>query len=124
MCWLDHIIDRTNPLRPLHSVDVIELARYFLHLFGPYHCADLVQLDLKSGLLGLVCLHELLLHHLHAWIGLCPGIDFASEDDRSGRDSAIGADLSTACSPCWWSTSRWQPSALLALAVPPLAPVS
>ncbi len=37
----------------------------------------------------------------------------------------IGADLSTGCSPdCRLSTSRLQPGALLALAVPPLAPVS
>src|SRR5260370_30223174 len=39
--------------------------------------------------------------------------------------AAIGADLSTGCAPdCWWSTSRLQPSALFALAMPPLATVT
>src|SRR6266849_5689612 len=86
--WRDHVVNGANPLRPLDVVDVIELARYFAHLFGPYQCADLVQLDLKSGPLGIICLHNLLLQRLRAWVGFCPGIDFASEDDRSGRDSA------------------------------------
>ena len=85
--WLNHVVNGTNPLRELHSVDVIELAGYFAYFSGPHQCADLVQLALKGGHPGLICLRELLLQLLHAWIGFCPGIDLTSEDDRSGRDS-------------------------------------